>query len=229
MIGQRFPETGKERRQMLRETIDVMKLLWTEDVANYQGEHFQLKDAIINPKPLQEPHPPIYIACNTSKRLMPRMAAQHGNGLGMMWGHDPTVAVTVKAFHEEWEAAGRDPDDYAALRSAFIIFTHDKDEEKARRFASSITTFPHDVRQTASPAKVPEGSDPDMMVIGSPAHVAEELERRIFGLGFNQMMTTFIVCEDIKAETDGLPGWAGLYLAGLRILATEVLPQLKVS
>jgi alkanesulfonate monooxygenase SsuD/methylene tetrahydromethanopterin reductase-like flavin-dependent oxidoreductase (luciferase family) len=158
---------------------------------------------------------------------MPRMAAQYGNGLGIMWGHDPSVAITVTAFQEEWRSNNRDPEEYAALRSAFIIFTNDKDEEKARKYASKITTFPHDVRQTASPAKVPEGSDPDMMVIGSPDHVAEELERRVFDLGFNQLMTTFIVCEDIKAETDGLPGWAGLYLAGLRILADQVLPQLR--
>jgi alkanesulfonate monooxygenase SsuD/methylene tetrahydromethanopterin reductase-like flavin-dependent oxidoreductase (luciferase family) len=229
MIGQRFPETGKERRQILRETIEVMKLLWTKDVANYEGEYFQLKDAIISPKPVQKPNPPIYIACNTSRRLMPRMAAQHGDGLGIMWGHDPTVAVTVKAFQEEWKAFGRDPEDFAALRSAFIIFTHDKDEEKARRYFSKITTFPDDIRQTASPAKVPEGSDPEMMVIGSPSHVAEEIERRVFDMGFNQLMATFVVCEDIKAETDGLPGWAGLYLAGLRILADEVLPKLRRS
>jgi alkanesulfonate monooxygenase SsuD/methylene tetrahydromethanopterin reductase-like flavin-dependent oxidoreductase (luciferase family) len=229
MIGQRFPETGKERRQILRETIEVMKLLWTEDPANYDGEHFQLKDAILSPKPIQKPYPPIYLACNTSRRLMPRMAAQHADGLGIMWGHDPTVAITVKAFQEEWKAFGRDPEDFAALRSAFIIFTHDKDEQKARKYAEKLTTFPDDIRQTASPATVPGGSDPDMMVIGSPSHVAEELERRIFDLGFNQMMATFIVCEDIKAETDGLKGWAGSYLAGLRILADEVIPQLRRS
>jgi alkanesulfonate monooxygenase SsuD/methylene tetrahydromethanopterin reductase-like flavin-dependent oxidoreductase (luciferase family) len=98
MIGQRFPETGKERRQILRESLEVMKLLWTEDVANYKGDHFQLKDAIISPKPIQKPTPPIYLACNTSRRLMPRMAARYGDGLGIMWGHDPTVERTVKAF-----------------------------------------------------------------------------------------------------------------------------------
>lgn len=227
MIGQRFPESGKERRQILRESIEVMRLLWTEDMANFNGEHLQLRDAIMSPKPVQKPGPPIYIACNTSRRLMPRMAATYGDGLGIMWGHDPTVAQTVQVFQEEWAAAGRDPAAYKALRSTFIIFTNDSDEEKARQYASRVTTFPFDIRQTASPAKVPEGSDADMLVIGSPAHVAEELERRVFDIGFNQLMTTFVVCEDMKPETDGLKGWAGSYLAGLRLLADQVLPSLR--
>jgi alkanesulfonate monooxygenase SsuD/methylene tetrahydromethanopterin reductase-like flavin-dependent oxidoreductase (luciferase family) len=227
MIGQRFPETGEERRKILLETIQVMKLIWTEDVANFSGEHFHLKDAIFSPKPVQKPNPPIYIACNTSRRLMPRMAAQYGDGMGIMWGHDPSVAVTVKAFQEEWQSFNRDPNDFAALRSAFIIFTNIKDDERARRYESKITTFPYGQRQTASPAKVPEGSDPDLYLIGSPAHIAEELEKRSFQLGFNQIMTTFVVCEDMKPETDGFPGWAGSYLAGLRLFAEQVIPLLK--
>jgi len=227
MIGQRFPETGKERRQVLRESIQVMKLLWTEEVANYQGEHLVLKDAIMNPKPVQKPCPPIYIACSNSRRMMPRMAAKHGDALAVMWGHDPSVEVTINAFQEEWEAFDRDPDDYMALRSGFIVFTRELDEEEARKYASQVTNFPYEERQTASPAKVPEGSDPDMYIVGSPEYVADEMERRVFEMGFNQTMTTFVVCEDMEPETDGLPGWAGSYLAGLRIFAEEVRPKLE--
>jgi alkanesulfonate monooxygenase SsuD/methylene tetrahydromethanopterin reductase-like flavin-dependent oxidoreductase (luciferase family) len=106
MIGQRFPETGKERREILRESIEVMKLLWKEDHVNYEGKHFRLKDAVVSPKPVQKPNPPFYIAVSNSKRMMPRLAAQSGSGLAVMWGHDPSVNITIDAFKEEWAAAG---------------------------------------------------------------------------------------------------------------------------
>jgi alkanesulfonate monooxygenase SsuD/methylene tetrahydromethanopterin reductase-like flavin-dependent oxidoreductase (luciferase family) len=227
MIGQEFPEKGNDRRQILRESIEVMKLLWTQDHVNYQGNYFTLKDAVVSPKPVQKPIPPFYIAISNSRRTMPRLAAETGSGIGVMWGHDPSVKVTVDAFQEEWQACGRAPEDYVALRSSFIIFTNEKDDEKAHRYESSITPFPYGVRQTASPAKVPEGSYADMYIIGSPSHVVEEIKRRVIDMGFNQFMCTFVVCPDIKVDTNGFPGWAGSYLGGLRLFADQVLPELR--
>jgi hypothetical protein len=113
------------------------------------------------------------------------------------------------------------------MRSSFIIFTNKLDEEEARKYKSSITPFPYGVRQTASPAKVPEGADADMYLIGSPYFVADEIKRRVFDMGFNQYMCTFVVCPDIKVDTNGYPGWAGSYIGGLRLFAEQVLPELK--
>ena len=228
MIGQRFPDSIKERRQILTETIEVMKCLWTEDLANYQGEHFQLKDAILSPKPIQKPNPPIYIACNTSKRLMPRIAARHGDAVAVMWGHDQTVQTLVGAFQEEWEAAGRPAEDYVAMRSAYIAFRNDEDEVKARKNVHDITSFPVDVEhQTATQAVVPEGADPDLMLFGRPETVAEAIEERVFGMGFNEVMCSFVACDDVDVDTDGLAGWPGRWLGGMRLFAEQVMPLLK--
>jgi alkanesulfonate monooxygenase SsuD/methylene tetrahydromethanopterin reductase-like flavin-dependent oxidoreductase (luciferase family) len=228
MIGQRFPDTGKERREVLGETIKVMKALWREDFANFKGKHFQLDNAVLSPKPVQKPNPPIYIACNTSRRLMPRLAAQHGNGLAVMWGHDETVAVTIRAFQEEWLSAGRRPEEYAALRSAFITFSNHEDPQRARLHETKITGWPgpESFNQQASPAKVPKGSAPDLIIDGKPATIAGILKERVFGMGFNQLMCSFVVCDDVDIDTGGLPGWPGNYLGGMRIFANEVLPRL---
>lgn len=50
------------RLGMLREGVEIMKAMWTEDVVEYEGEHYTLKGAICQPKPLQEPHIPFWIA-----------------------------------------------------------------------------------------------------------------------------------------------------------------------
>ena len=228
MIGQRFPETIEERRRILLETIEAMKCLWTEELANYRGEHFQLTNAILSPKPVQQPNPPIYIACNTSRRLMPRLAARHGDAIAVMWGHEETVHNLVNAFREEWQAAGRNPDDYRALRSAYIVFCNDGDTLRARENVREITAFPIDTdNQTASQAMVPEGADPDLMVFGPPEAVAEAIRDKVFGMGFNEVMCSFVACDDVDVDTDGLPGWPGRWLGGMRLFAERVMPLLR--
>lgn len=228
MIGQRFPETIQERREILRETIEVMKCLWTQDVARYEGRHFQLRDAVMSPKPVQKPGPPIYIACNTSKRLMPRLAARHADAIAVMWGHDPTVSAILQAFSEEWQAAERPASRFTALRSAYLVFRNDENEAKARRNVREITTFPLDTEfQTASQAIVPVGSDPDLMLFGRPETIAEQIEQRVFGLGFNEVMCSFVACDDVDVNTDGLSGWPGRWLGGMRLFAERVMPLLK--
>lgn len=230
MIGQRFPGTIQERRQILKETIEVMKCMWTEELANYAGNHFQLKDAILSPKPIQKPNPPIYIACNTSKRLMPRIAAQQGDALAMMWGHEETVRTVVTAFQEEWQAAGRSAEDYTALRSAYIVFRNDENEANARKNVSEITSFPVDTEtQTATQAIVPEGADPDLFVFGRPETIAEQLQKKVFDMGFNEMMCSFVACDDVDADTEGLPGWPGRWLGGMRLFTEEVMPMLQIK
>lgn len=228
MIGQRFPETIQERREILRETIEVMRCLWTQEAANYEGKHFRLRDAVMSPKPVQKPGPPIYIACNTSKRLMPRMAAEKADAIAVMWGHDETVRHIVTAFQEEWLAFGRRPQDYRAMRSAYLVFRNDGDEAEARRNVREITSFPIDTEiQTASQAVVPAGSDPDLMLFGRPEAIAEQIEQRVFGMGFNEVMCSFVACDDMKVDTDGLGGWPGRWLGGMRLFAEQIMPLLR--
>ncbi len=51
-----------ERIGMLREGVEIMRAMWTEDTVDYEGKHYQLKGAISQPKPLQKPHIPFWIA-----------------------------------------------------------------------------------------------------------------------------------------------------------------------
>ena len=51
-----------ERLGMLREGVEIMRAMWTEDVVTYKGDHYELKGAICQPKPVQDPHIPFWIA-----------------------------------------------------------------------------------------------------------------------------------------------------------------------
>ena len=49
------------RIEQLRESLRIIKGMWTEERASFQGKYYAIKEAICNPKPLQRPHPPILI------------------------------------------------------------------------------------------------------------------------------------------------------------------------
>jgi alkanesulfonate monooxygenase SsuD/methylene tetrahydromethanopterin reductase-like flavin-dependent oxidoreductase (luciferase family) len=80
--GYRFPPT-KERIDRLRETISILKLLWTKDEATFEGKHFQISQARNYPKPKQSPHPLIWIGGKHHELL--DLAVEMANGWNC-WG-----------------------------------------------------------------------------------------------------------------------------------------------
>lgn len=64
------------RLGMLREGVEIMKAMWTEDVVDYEGDHYKLDGAISQPKPLQQPHIPFWIAGGGEKVTL-KIAAEH--------------------------------------------------------------------------------------------------------------------------------------------------------
>ncbi len=64
------------RLGMLREGVEIMKAMWTEDVVTYEGKYYNLQGAICRPKPVQQPHIPIWVAGGGEKVTL-RIAATH--------------------------------------------------------------------------------------------------------------------------------------------------------
>ena len=68
----------EKRGRIADEYLEVMKVLWTEDAPCYEGEFVQFRDVRFEPKPVQQPHPRIWIGGNSTAAL--RRAARHGSG-----------------------------------------------------------------------------------------------------------------------------------------------------
>ena len=60
----------------LAESLQILKSLWTEDRTTFAGRYYQFEDAVASPKPVQEPHPPIWIGAggDQTMRLVARFA-----------------------------------------------------------------------------------------------------------------------------------------------------------
>jgi F420-dependent oxidoreductase-like protein len=98
-----------ERVRRLAEAVRVLKALWTQERANYEGRYYQIKDAIHEPKPVQKPHPPIVIGGRGAK-VTTRIAARHAQGWNTSGsrGFD-TDADAVHSLDAHCASIGRDP------------------------------------------------------------------------------------------------------------------------
>ncbi len=66
------------RASRMREVVEVVGKLWTESAVDYEGEFYSIRNAISLPKPVQKPHPPIWIGSEGPHML--RLTAELGDG-----------------------------------------------------------------------------------------------------------------------------------------------------
>ncbi len=92
--GFEFP-APKVRIGMLREAVEIVRSMWTEPETTYAGEHYQLQRAHCDPKPLQKPHPPIWIGGGGEQltlRVVARLAdVSNFGGKPHEWAHKAEV------------------------------------------------------------------------------------------------------------------------------------------
>jgi F420-dependent oxidoreductase-like protein len=101
-----FPPT-KARIERLNEAVEIIKKLWIEEKATYNGKHYMIRDAVCEPKPVQKPHPPITIG-GGGEKLTLQVTARHADRHD--WGYIPSVEEykrKLKVLEKHCAAVGR--------------------------------------------------------------------------------------------------------------------------
>ena len=125
-------EPGR-RFKLLRERIEAMKAIWTQDEAEYHGELVDFDPIFMWPKPVQSPHPPIHVGGGFPGGA--RRAIRYGDGWFPIGGRDGDIAERLTHFREMAEQVGRDPDSLEVT-----VFGAAPDEDAMARYRDAGIT-----------------------------------------------------------------------------------------
>ena len=120
--GLPFPPLGL-RMQALDETATILKRLWSEDRVTHEGRHFQLRDAICEPKPVRRP--PILIG-GGGERVLMGIAARHADIWNNLAVFQPELPRKVEALRRRCDEAGRDPGEIAIAQQCVVVIAEDE-------------------------------------------------------------------------------------------------------
>ena len=143
-----------ERIQRLEEAVQIIRELWTGDEVSFAGKYYTLKNAVLNPKPIQKPHPPIWTGIMHGRSRMLRVIAKHADAWTISSLYLPTP-VELQQMRETLDGCcrelGRDPNQIQQALGVGCVIAEDENRvrAKAEKFKPmSISVKDYSAKQT---------------------------------------------------------------------------------
>lgn len=135
--------TVPNRLERLEEACQVIKALFNESSVNFDGKFYQLKDAPLEPKPIQQPLP--LLIGGGGEKVTLRITAQYADEWNV-WGTPETLKHKMSILDAHCEKLGRDPKEIHRTAVALLILTDDEkiaakmnnSDERPARIAGSV-------------------------------------------------------------------------------------------
>ena len=126
--------TGLDHRVgLLSEGLQIIRMLWTQERTDFAGRYFNMRGAVANPKPVQKPHPPIWIGAGGPSTI--RLTARHAdvwNASGAAGGSLEKALEWSERLDQACADVGRDP---AEIRRSVQVPAGDDLEELTDRLS----------------------------------------------------------------------------------------------
>jgi alkanesulfonate monooxygenase SsuD/methylene tetrahydromethanopterin reductase-like flavin-dependent oxidoreductase (luciferase family) len=225
-----------ESRARFAEGMDVLLKAWTEDTFSYDGRFVQAHDLSVLPKPVQKPHPPIYIASWMTPETI-RYAAERGFPIMSPAGlAADQIKTNYQLYRETLEMKGRDASNLEL--PALVHIYVDENEDRARetgmehsmRYGASLTTLGTPVqpggklsrdyehyRDFGAPGPALRETRQELMLFGNPDTVARKIRWIRDEMGAN-----YVLC---WMNMGGLE--PERVLRSMRLFAEEVIPRFR--
>lgn len=212
-----------ERVRRFEEYLDLVKRLWTEESVTHESDTVKLDAVRMNVRPVQRPHPPIWVAANNERAI--RRAARMGDA----WYVNPhstmdTIRRHLAVYRDELERQGKPaPRELPAVKEIFCARTREAAIEMAGPYLyGKYRDYAKWGQDKVMPADESFDQDFDSLlesrfVLGSPEECYEQLRPYWEEFGVNHL--TFRT------------HWAGMPLAtalhSIRMISDELLPELR--
>jgi F420-dependent oxidoreductase-like protein len=146
--GYPFPST-RVRIEQLEEALAVIKRLFVDSRATFQGKYYSVDDAANNPKPIQKPYPPILIGGAGEKYLL-RVVAEHADIWNCPNNVAPQLPQRLDTLRRHCEAVGRDPEQIEVSEQTLMILgRNQRDLQQKIAAAKAMLGAIFDIDQTA--------------------------------------------------------------------------------
>jgi alkanesulfonate monooxygenase SsuD/methylene tetrahydromethanopterin reductase-like flavin-dependent oxidoreductase (luciferase family) len=219
-----FGTSRKVRGKRFEENLTAIKRLWTEETVTIKGSHFELDDASCSAKPVQQPHPPIWIGASADS------AVKRAARMGTCWYVGPNdrldaVADQLETYKRALDEADKPfPDEFPFRREVFVAPTR----EEAFRIAKGPIMHKYKAYHAwglgrSRPGEEDELGQPfedlmkDRFFIGSPDDVAEQIIKFNKRVGMNHIVMSM--------------HWPGLEVSQsmetMQLIAEEVFPKVR--
>ncbi|HEX9145363.1 MAG TPA: LLM class flavin-dependent oxidoreductase [Candidatus Binatia bacterium] len=211
----------KERGSRLEESASLLHRLWTEENVTHHGKHYQVNNATVSPRAVQQPRPPIWFGAWAEPALW--RAAR----LGDAWFVGPSanlgeIAPCARLYEKACGEMGKGRGQVALFRYVFVASNTKRAIDIAgnpfiQAFERMYFRWPHPVVKRPTGHLTIEQLAEDRIIFGDPATCVNEIIRFRNALG-----PTHLVC---RFSVPGIPREA--CQTSLDLFTREVLPALR--
>jgi alkanesulfonate monooxygenase SsuD/methylene tetrahydromethanopterin reductase-like flavin-dependent oxidoreductase (luciferase family) len=231
-----FGVSMDESKARFAECMDVLLKAWTEETFSHDGAYYSFHDVTLLPKPVQQPHPPVYVASWMTPETI-RYAAQHGFPIMAPAGlASDQIKTNYQLYRETLDTLGK-TEDGLDLPALVHIYVDDDDRrawetgaEYSNRYGASLVTLGSPVqkggrlskdysayREFGESGRVVKENRQELLLFGNPDTVARRIEWMRDELGVN-----YIMCWMNMGGLD-----RERVLRSMRLFADEVMPRFR--
>ena len=205
-----------DNRELLVESLEVVKMAWSEGRVSYHGKYHQIDGVSLNVSPVQKPTPPLFFAALSEESY--RVAAEHGYPvLGIPYASCKNLAQLqqkITLYKDALAGSGRKADEFAVIQ-CFHTHVAATDEDAQKNAKQGMGPYLA-ARIQIRPRNYDQLYKERMTIVGNPRRVIEHIEEvRATGTNYIMFMMNFATLEQKKI------------LESMEIMAKEVLPKFR--
>jgi probable F420-dependent oxidoreductase len=126
-----FGYTPDDRVQRFEEGLDVMTLLWTHSRATFRGRFWNFENVPMEPKPVQQPHPPLWFGALAPRAL--RRAVRYGRGwMGAGLSSSDDFVQQASMVRRCLEEEGKDPAGFTLSKRVYLALDENRGRSEIR-------------------------------------------------------------------------------------------------
>lgn len=155
--GYEFIDKGSTRLAQMKEALQLILGMWAETPFTFHGEYFHVENAILEPKPIQKPHPPILIG-GVGPKVTMRIIAELGDACNL-WGPPDEFTKQRETLKRHCDDVGRDESTIEKTTYDMVICAPTESQLQAK------------ISQL-----LPKGIEPWMALVGTPSRLIDIVE-----------------------------------------------------